>query len=363
MKAYLVGGAVRDELLGRPVEDLDYVVVGATSEQMLKFGFSEVGADFPVFLHPLTKDEYALARTERKVGSGHKGFTVDFEPNVTLEQDLERRDLTINAIAKGSNGQMYDPYNGQADIANRVLRHVSEAFIEDPLRVLRVARFCAQLAPWDFTVDKQTIALMTRLAQSGELDSLTPERVFKETEKALVCSNPESFFEVLRSCQALEIIMPSLVEYDIEALCFAKKVSNLPEVAFAVLCYSAFDRIDELAERIRLPNKYRYLATKVQQLYSQMIDLESLNAARIVSLLQTLDCYRKPENIQPFTLACQALAKDAVFTQGAMLKKCYQICADVEAKPFIEQGLIGKQIADKIEQTRIERLSELLAAA
>lgn len=363
MKAYLVGGAVRDELLGRPVEDLDYVVVGATSEQMIKFGFSEVGADFPVFLHPLSKDEYALARTERKIGSGHKGFAVDFESNVTLEQDLERRDLTINAIAKGSNGQMYDPYNGQSDIANRVLRHVSEAFIEDPLRVLRVARFAAQLAPWDFIVDNQTTALMTRLAQSGELDSLTPERVFKETEKALNSSNPEQFFEVLRSCHALEVILPSLVDYDIDALCFAKKVSNLPEVAFAVLCFNSFGRLDELAERIRLPNKYRYLATKLHQLYAQVIHLDSLSAEQIVSLLQALDCYRKPENIQPFVQACQALAKDDDFAQGAMLIRCYRVCVDVEAKPFIEQGLVGKQIADKIEQTRIELLSELLAAA
>lgn len=363
MKVYLVGGAVRDELLGRPVEDLDYVVVGATSEQMLKFGFSEVGADFPVFLHPLTKDEYALARTERKVGSGHKGFSVDFEPSVTLEQDLERRDLTINAIAKGSNGQMYDPYNGQSDLANRVLRHVSEAFIEDPLRVLRVARFAAQLAPWDFTVDKKTLGLMTRLAQSGELDSLTPERVFKETEKALNSCNPEQFFEVLRSCQALEVILPSLVEYDFDALCFAKKVSNLPEVAFSALCYNSFERLDELAEQLRLPNKYRYLATKVHQLYPQVVKLDTLSAEKIVSLLKTLDCYRKPENIEPFIQACQALAKDDVFTQGVLLNKYYQLCADVEAKPFIEQGLVGKQIADKIEQTRMERLSELLAAA
>lgn len=363
MKAYLVGGAVRDELLGRPVEDLDYVVVGATAEQMLKFGFSEVGADFPVFLHPLTKNEYALARTERKVSSGHKGFVVDFEPNVTLEQDLERRDLTINAIAKGSNGQIYDPYNGQSDLAHRILRHVSEAFIEDPLRVLRVARFAAQLAPWDFTVDEQTNALMTRLAQSGELASLTPERVFKETEKALACSNPERFFEVLDTCQALEAIMPSLVNYDVEALRFVKKLSKSPEVAFAVLCYHAGGRLDELVERLRLPNRYRYLATKVYQLYTQVVKFNSLSAKQVVDLLQTLDCYRKPENIQPFTQACQALAKDDVFTQGALLKQCYQLCVQVDAKPFIEQGLVGKHIADKIEQTRIERLSELLTAA
>lgn len=362
MKAYLVGGAVRDELLGRPVEDLDYVVVGATKEQMLKFGFAEVGADFPVFLHPNTKDEYALARTERKVGSGHKGFAVDFEPSVTLEQDLERRDLTINAIAKGSNGQIHDPYNGQSDLANRVLRHVSEAFIEDPLRVLRVARFAAQLAPWDFSVNEQTIALMTRLAVSGELESLTAERVFKETEKALISSNPERFFEVLRSCQALEVILPSLVDYDIDALCFAKKVSDSPEVAFAVICYARFERVDEVVERLRLPNKYRYLATKVHQLADKVLKFDSLSAAQIVELLNTLDCYRKPENIEPFIEACQALAKDDVFTQGDILKQCYQLCAEVEVKPFIEQGLVGKQIANKIEQTRIERLNELLAA-
>ena len=347
-------------MLGRPVEDLDYVVVGATSEQMIKFGFSPVGADFPVFLHPISKDEYALARTERKVSSGHKGFSVDFEPNVTLEQDLERRDLTINAIAKGSNGQIYDPYNGQSDIANRILRHVSEAFIEDPLRVLRVARFAAQLAPWGFSVDTQTISLMTRLAQSGELDSLTPERVFKETEKALFSTNPEQYFNVLDACQALEVIMPSLVGFDVDALCFAKKVSSLPEVAFAVLSQSGFDQIEPLYERLRLPNKYRYLATKVNELYAQVVKFDSLSAKDIVDLLKALDCYRKPENLQPFIDACQALTKDDAFSQGEKLKQCYQLCAEIDAKPFIEQGLVGKQIASKIEQTRIDRISEFL---
>ena len=363
MKAYLVGGAVRDELLGRPVEDLDYVVVGATAEQMLKFGFSRVGADFPVFLHPKSKDEYALARTERKSGVGHKGFNVDFEPSVTLEQDLERRDLTINAIAKGSTGELVDPFNGQADLANRVLRHVSEAFLEDPLRVLRVARFAAQLAPWDFTIDQQTLALMTRLAQSGELATLTPERVFKETEKALESAHPEIYFQVLQDCQALEILMPPLVEFDKQVINLAKKLSSLPQVVWAALCYGTDECFEQLFDKLRIPTKYRYLSNKVNQLYDTLAGIEKLDAEHIVYLLSQLDCYRKPENLQPFIDACQAISKLEDYPQGKLLLQCYQLCAKVDAKPFTEQGLVGKQIADKIEQTRIELLEQLLLSA
>ncbi len=210
MKIYLVGGAVRDELLGRPVADRDWVVIGATPEVLLEQGYQQIGNDFPCFLHPDTKDEYALARTEKKSGSGHTGFICDFSPQVTLEEDLSRRDLTINAIAKSLEGGYIDPYNGRKDIEDKVLRHVSEAFAEDPLRVLRVARFGARYSELGFQVHPDTLLLMNQLVKQGELATLTPERVWKEMSRALMESRPSEFFRILRQCGALHVLLPEL---------------------------------------------------------------------------------------------------------------------------------------------------------
>ena len=210
MKTFLVGGAVRDALLRLPVKDRDWVVVGATPDNMLEQGYQQVGRDFPVFLHPRSREEYALARTERKNGKGYTGFVTQFAPDVTLEQDLQRRDLTINAIAQADDGSLIDPYHGQLDLANRTLRHVSSAFNEDPLRVLRVARFAARFAHLNFRVADETQALMREMAESGELADLTAERVWKETEKALLTRNPQVYFQVLRDCGALQVLFPEL---------------------------------------------------------------------------------------------------------------------------------------------------------
>ena len=210
MKTYLVGGAVRDALLNLPVKDKDWVVVGTSPQAMLALGYEQVGRDFPVFLHPETHEEYALARTERKSGSGYTGFVCYSAPDVTLEQDLQRRDLTINAIAQDEQGRFYDPYGGRADLEQRRLRHVSEAFNEDPLRVLRVARFAARFAHLSFVVADETQVLMRWMVESGELNTLTPERVWKETEKALQTHNPQVYFQVLRECGALAVLFPEL---------------------------------------------------------------------------------------------------------------------------------------------------------
>ena len=210
MKSYLVGGAVRDRLLGLPIKDKDWVVVGATPQQMLDAGYQQVGRDFPVFLHPDSHEEYALARTERKSGSGYTGFTCYAAPDVTLEQDLLRRDLTVNALAEDADGTIIDPYGGQQDLQQRILRHVSPAFAEDPLRVLRVARFAARYAHLSFRIADETLALMREMADAGELAHLTPERVWKETESALGTRNPQVFFQTLRDCGALKVLFPEI---------------------------------------------------------------------------------------------------------------------------------------------------------
>ncbi len=210
MQVYLVGGAVRDGLLGLPVKERDWVVVGGTREEMLRLGYREVGRDFPVFLHPQTHEEYALARLERKVAPGYRGFEVQFGPVVTLEEDLGRRDLTINAIARAADGSLVDPFGGRADLGARVLRHVSESFVEDPVRLLRVARFAARFAPLGFRIAPETLVLMHTMVERGEIDALVPERVWQETEKALREADPSAFFEVLRSCGALEAIFPEI---------------------------------------------------------------------------------------------------------------------------------------------------------
>lgn len=210
MDVYLVGGAVRDQLLGISVHDKDWVVVGSSPEQMLSQGFQTVGKDFPVFLHPKTHEEYALARTERKSGHGYTGFECHFSPDVTIEDDLLRRDLTINAMAQHEDGTIIDPYDGQQDLQNKLLRHVSDAFVEDPLRVLRVARFAAKLAPLGFTVADETLELMSKIAQSGELSHLTAERVWQEWHKSLTTERPDVFLEVLRQCGALKVVLPEL---------------------------------------------------------------------------------------------------------------------------------------------------------
>jgi tRNA nucleotidyltransferase (CCA-adding enzyme) len=405
MKTYLVGGAVRDELLGREVNDLDYVVVGSTIDQMEAKGFLQVGADFPVFLHPKTKDEYALARTERKSGKGYKGFSVDFNSSVTLEEDLLRRDLTINAIAKADNGDFIDPFNGRADLDNRILRHVSDAFVEDPLRVLRVARFAAQLAPQGFTVHQDTLNLMHKLAVSGELSHLTPERVFKETDKALNAANPEVYFNVLQQTGALAVLFPELealvgVEqvaahhpeidtyvHTMMVLQQAVKLSDLPEVRWAALMHdlgkgitpidilpqhinhehAGIPLVKAVNERYKVPLRYATLAEKVTEHHLRMHRLLDMKPGKVLKLIERLDAFRKPHMLEQFILACEADARGRTgfeqrdYPVADFLRQAYLVSVEVIAKPFVEQGHQGIKIREMMSQARIKAIGRLKA--
>jgi tRNA nucleotidyltransferase (CCA-adding enzyme) len=382
MKTYLVGGAVRDELLGRAVHDLDYVVVGSTIDQMKAEGFMQVGADFPVFLHPQTKDEYALARTERKSGVGYKGFSVDFNASVTLEEDLMRRDLTINAIAKADNGEFVDPHDGQLDLKNRVLRHVSIAFVEDPLRVLRVARFAAQLNSLGFSVHQDTQDLMNELAVSGELAHLTPERVFKETEKALNAQNPAVYFTVLQKTGALAVLFPELEAligahredgsdafvHAIMALQQATRLSDSPEVRWAALFNNLGKGITPQAvnERLKVPTRFAILAEKVSLLHLTMHQMLVLQPAQILKLLEMLDVFRKPSMLEHFILACEADARAVrgaeciAYLEADFLRQAYKVSAGVIANPFVEQGYKGIEIKEMIQQARINAIGDIV---
>lgn len=403
MKTYLVGGAVRDELLGREVHDLDYVVTGSTIEQMITAGYKQVGADFPVFLHPQSKDEYALARTERKSGKGYKGFSVNFNPSVTLEEDLQRRDLTINAIAKADNGDFVDPFNGKADIENRQLRHVSEAFVEDPLRVLRVARFAAQLHSLGFVVHDDTLELMRELATSGELSNLTAERVFKETEKALLSENPQIYFEVLQACDALAVLFPELqaltgvpqvaryhpeidtFTHTMMVLAQASRLSELPEVRWAALLHdlgkgltpeeilprhvgheaAGIPLVKAVNSRYKVPTRYAILAEKVTGHHLSMHRVMDMPAQEVLNLLEKLDAFRKPHLLSQFVFACEADARGRTgfenrdYPAGDFLHQAYEHCIKVVAKPFVDQGFEGIKIKQMMQQERIRQLEQL----
>ena len=388
MEIYLVGGAVRDALLGLAVVDRDYVVVGAQPEQLLTLGYQQVGNDFPVFLHPTSKDEYALARTERKAGSGYTGFICDFGPEITLEEDLSRRDLTINAIAQDAAGTLYDPYGGQVDLAARRLRHVSEAFSEDPLRVLRVARFAARFHHLGFRVADETLDLMRHIAASGELSALTAERVWKETEKALACAQPQVFFAVLRSCNALGVLFPEL-----EALFTADKqpTANLEPHALRALWQCAQLTTDlacrfsavtlqlevaaltALCERSKVPTEHKelaLLASRWQQRIHLLCEPSVANAEDILALFQETDSWRRPERFAQLLLCAQAdwqaghtsqlTAAPVAYPQRAQLWQWFKELQTITAGPFVAQGLKGPAIGEAIKLARLAQLQQWL---
>src|SRR5688572_24768063 len=347
MKIYEVGGAVRDALLGLPVEERDWVVVGATPDDLTAQGFKRVGKDFPVFLHPKTGEEYALARTERKTGRGYTGFAFDTAATVTLEQDLERRDLTINAIARSSDGEIIDPWSGRADLAARVLRHVSPAFREDPLRVLRVARFAARFAPLGFTVAPPTLALMKEIVAAGEMEALTVERVWQETVKGLRTERPDVYFEVLRSCGALARLFPEVdalfgvpqperwhPEIDtgvhlLMALRVAAELSKSETVRFAVLTHDlgkgttpsailpahhghegrSVELLEALCARLPVPNKFRELAVLVARHHGVVHKAAELRPQTVLKLITETDGIRQPDRFDELLLACEADAR------------------------------------------------------
>jgi tRNA nucleotidyltransferase (CCA-adding enzyme) len=342
VKTYVVGGAVRDELLGLPVKDRDHVVVGATPEEMVKLGYKPVGKDFPVFLHPVTHEEYALARTERKSGRGYKGFTVYAAPDVTLEDDLRRRDLTINAMAKAEDGSLIDPFHGRPDLESRTLRHVSEAFSEDPVRILRVARFAARFG---FQVAEATMELMRKMVETGEADYLVPERVWQEFAKGLVEQHPERMFEVLEACGLRERLLPEL-ETQPEVL------SGSLAVRFALLCWSlAEDEVETLCRRLRVPNDVRDLALLVSR------NRNSLENARrpeeLLELLKKTDALRRPERFAELLEVARLAAHGADL---ARLERARAAAAAVDAGAIAAKASAA-DIPRLIDEARLQAIA------
>lgn len=400
MQVYLVGGAVRDQLLGHPYHEKDYVVVGATPEQLLAQGFQPVGKDFPVFLHPETKNEYALARTERKSGHGYHGFEFYTDPSVTLEEDLIRRDLTINAMAMDEQGQLYDPYQGNKDLKNKILRHVSQAFVEDPLRVLRVARFAARYHQYGFKVADETLALMTQLAESGELQALTPERVWKETSRALMEPDADVFFQVLRQCHALKVLFPEIdalfgipqrPEYHPEIDCGVHTLMSLKqaclagynlEVRFAVLVHDlgkaltpkdelprhimheerGVAPVTEVCERLKVPTALKLLAIAVCKEHLKCHQAFTLKAGTLWRLLQRLDVLRRPERVEAYVQACECDARgrlgleDRPYPQAQYVLDAMHIVRNIKASDLPPE-IKGPDIGEMLIQKRIEAIA------
>ncbi len=404
MQIYLVGGAVRDKLLGLPVQERDWVVVGATPAEMLALGYKQVGKDFPVFLHPETHEEYALARTERKTGPGYKGFVVHADATVTLEEDLIRRDLTINAIAEAPDGTLVDPYGGQEDLRAGLLRHVSPAFVEDPVRILRVARFAARFAKWGFHVAHGTHALMEQMVANGEVDALVPERVWAELSRALAEEQPARFFEVLQHCGALTRLMPELAalfgvpqpahyhpEIDtgvhvMMVLQAAAQITPDTAVRFAALLHDlgkgttppeewprhighearSVELVEQLCARLKVPNEFRELAALVARYHTHSHRARELRAETMLEMFEMLGAFRRAERFEQFLLACTADARGRTgheqddYPQALLLRRALNAAAQVAAQPFIEQGLVGPAIAAALRAARIDAIQSVL---
>ncbi len=359
MKTYLVGGAVRDKLLNFPYHEQDWVVVGGTPESLLKQGYQAVGKDFPVFLHPDTHEEYALARTERKTAAGYTGFECYSSPDVTLEEDLQRRDLTINAIAEDEQGNIIDPYGGQQDLDDKILRHVSEAFSEDPLRILRVARFMARYHHLGFTVAHETLALMKLIANSGELASLPQERIWKELERALGEKNPEQFFITLHRCEALEKLLTELApdfSRTIKTFTGACQKNHQPLIRFSCLLYEINEsNCEQFCKKIRTPRNYRDLALLVNR-YGKLTDIDTLNAAQQLSVLEKTDAFRRPDRFLDFLSACDILHGNP--SHSNQLVTALSACKSVDIKSLAEK-FTGKEIAAQIHTSRIQAIEDL----
>ena len=410
MKIYMVGGAVRDRLLNRPFHDTDWVVVGATPEQMVAQGYTPVGRDFPVFLHPDTHEEYALARTERKSGHGYRGFVVHTAPDVTLEEDLARRDLTINAIAAPAQWErleeLFDPYNGQADLQAKVLRHVTDAFREDPVRILRVARFAARFT--DFTVAPETLQLMREMVQAGEADHLVPERVWQEISSGLMEEKPSRMFEVLRDCGALAVVLPELnrlwgvpqrpeyhpeVDTGVHAMLVLDMAAQLNApltVRFACLCHDfgkgttpadvlprhigheqrSARLLQAVCDRWRVPNDSKELADVVAREHGNIHRSNELNAAAVLRLLERCDAIRKPARFAEALLACECDARgrtgfeNTAYPQRQRLQAALDAALAVDTAPVAQaaaqRGLKGKAIGDAVAQAREQAVAAAL---
>ncbi len=403
MRVYLVGGAVRDRLLGIEAVDRDYVVVGATPEEMVALGFRPVGADFPVFLHPDTHEQYALARTERKTGTGYRGFTVYAAPDVTLEDDLRRRDLTINAMAQAEDGSLIDPFSGAEDLRNGVLRHVSPAFSEDPVRILRVARFAARYAKWGFRVSHSTNALMRHMVENGEADALVAERVWMEMERALAESQPAVFFEVLRGCGALDRLFPELaalfgvpqperqhpeVDAGVHALKVLEEAARLTEdtrVRFAALMHdvgkaqtprphwpdhagheeAGVKVIRGFCARLRVPNDYRDLAIVVARGHGRCHHAAELPAAAMLDMLEAIDAFRRPERLDQFLFACEADSRgragfeDSAYPQAIIVRQAFEAARTIGGSSAIHAGMSGPDAGKWIREQRLAAIDRV----
>lgn len=398
MKIYLVGGAVRDRLLGLAVKERDYVVVGATPAEMMALGYKPVGKDFPVFLHPETKAEYALARTERKTGRGYHGFEFHSEPGVTLEEDLQRRDLTVNALAEDPEGRLIDPYGGEKDLKARLLRHVSPAFAEDPVRVLRAARFAARFAPLGFKLAPETLALMREMAGNGEVDALVPERVWQETLKALAGERPSVYFESLRACGALARVFPELerlygvpqpakwhpeIDTGVHVMLVvdqAARLSSDPAVRYAALTHDlgkgttpkdvlphhygheerSVKLVEALSERLKTPRDFKELAVLVARHHGLVHKAEELRPETLLKLLESADAFRRPERFELFLTACEADHRGrtgleaAPFPQGDYLRNAAGAARAVSAEQLGASGLSGAEIGEQLRKLRLE---------
>lgn len=365
MKTYLVGGAVRDELLGLPVKDRDWVVTGATPEDMLDQGFKQVGADFPVFLHPNTREEYALARTERKQGRGYHGFTVYSAPDVTLEDDLKRRDLTINAMAKSTEGKLVDPFGGREDIHTRSLRHVSAAFAEDPLRILRTARFAARLQPLGFTVAEPTMALMRQMVQAGEVEHLVPERVWQEIQRALHENEPGTFFDVLRKCGALATLIPELDRDDIYSAalralrCVHSRAGGTSARFAALMSPLAEDEARTRTAQLKAPNDCQDLARLTTSLRPQILSMSGPRAEALLGVLDEADVWRRADRFKELLQALKCALPDAEREKLGWLESAQQAATAVQAKELMTQGYKGKELGQAIRNERLRRIAEL----
>lgn len=360
MKIYLVGGAVRDKLLGLPVKERDYVVVGATVADMLRQGYQQVGKEFPVFLHPKTRDEYALARMERKTSPGYTGFSFDTSPSVSLEEDLLRRDLTINAMAETDEGSIIDPYGGQQDLKKKLLRHVSPAFAEDPVRILRIGRFLARYQYLGFSIAPETVSLMQTMVQSGEVDALVAERVWKELERALGEKNPEAFFTTLAQCGALTVLFPDLNDNDLSALITAADLSPKSIIRFAALLHHLPEKpIKTLCDRYRIPNAYRELTVLVARHAPTALRAQTLAADELLMLFHALDIFRREERFADFLSVCQIIAQTEKkpFLLDWLLH-CAHAAKSYDVQELIQQGLTDQALAAGLKEKRREKIAE-----
>ena len=402
MNIYLVGGAVRDQLLNIPSKDKDWVVVGSTPDELIADGYKQVGADFPVFLHPQSQEEYALARTERKSGHGYQGFSVDFGKHVTLEDDLIRRDLTINAMAQDEHGKIIDPFHGQADIQHKILRHVSEAFSEDPLRVLRVARFAARFHHLGFTIAPETLELMQSISESGELKHLTPERVWVETQRALHEKSPWIYFETLKDCNGLQATFTELdklfgvpqppqhhpeIDTGLHSLLSLKQASLLSQdgdVRFAALMHDlgkaltkqedwprhiahetlGLKPIQAMCDRLKIPNTYRELTLKACEFHTHIHRAFELKASTILKVFKQCDALRKPDRFAKLLLVCEADAKgrtgleNTPYPQVQYMQRMLESCNQINNQAIIASGVKGAEIGKAIDQARLDAITQ-----